>query len=44
MKTEIIKIMTFACMVLVLGAQALLHGSWRVQETETLKSKNGSNL
>ncbi|MEP3208863.1 MAG: hypothetical protein ABJN95_06730 [Maribacter sp.] len=44
MKTEIIKILTFACMVLVLGTQALLHGSWRVQETEPLKSKNGGNL
>jgi len=42
MKTEIIKIMTFACMVLVLGTQTLLQGSWRVQE-EPLKSKNGSD-
>ena len=44
MKTEIIKIVTFACMVLILGTQALLHGSWRVQEVEPLKSKNGSDL
>jgi len=43
MKTEIIKIVTFACMVIVLGTQALLQGSWSVQETEPLKSKNGSN-
>jgi hypothetical protein len=37
MKTEIIKIATFVCMVLVLGTQALLHGSWRVQEPEKVK-------
>ncbi len=38
MKTEIIKIVTFTCMVVVLGTQALLRGSWRVRQTETVKS------
>lgn len=36
MKTEIIKIATFACMVIVLGTQALLRGSWRVHQTEPI--------
>jgi hypothetical protein len=43
MKTEIIKILTFACMVIVLGTQTLLHGSWKIRETEALKSENGSD-
>ncbi|MGF1559059.1 MAG: hypothetical protein ACFCUL_08220 [Flavobacteriaceae bacterium] len=40
MKTEIIKIATFACMVVVLGTQALLRGSWKVPDTETLQRSN----
>jgi len=42
MKTEIIKIVTFACMVIVLGTQALLQGSWRVQEPDAIKRNQGS--
>lgn len=43
MKTEIIKVLTFTCMVLVLGTQELLQGSWRVQETKPpVKSPNES--
>ncbi len=34
MKNEIKKIATFICMVVVLGTQALLHGTWRMQEPE----------
>lgn len=41
MKTEILKILTFMCMFIVLGTQALLHGSWRVTETESIKAKEG---
>ncbi|SDD68331.1 hypothetical protein SAMN05421636_101400 [Pricia antarctica] len=37
MKTEIIKIATFTCMVIVLGTQALLRGSWRIRQTEPVK-------
>jgi hypothetical protein len=37
MKTKIKKLMTFACMVIVLGTQALLRGSWRVQEPEHIR-------
>ncbi len=38
MKTEIINIVTFTCMVVVLGTQALLRGSWRVVQTEPVES------
>lgn len=44
MKTEIIKFLTFTCMVIVLGTQALLHGSWSVPKTESGKSEQGGNL
>lgn len=40
MKTEIIKIATFACMVIVLGTQALLHGTWKVPKAETVVRQN----
>ena len=40
MKTEIIKIATFICMVMVLGVQALLQGSWRIGGTRTIKVKS----
>lgn len=43
MKTEIIKIVTFMCMVLVLGTQALLKGSWRVEESKGIKVRRGGN-
>lgn len=39
MRTEIIKIVTFTSMVIVLGTQALLRGSWRVGQTESIKSE-----
>ena len=42
MKTEIIKLATFACMVVVLGLQALLQGSWRMPETRAVRTKKGS--
>ncbi len=38
MKAEIVKIGTFVCMFIVLGMQALLQGSWRVQRTEVIRS------
>ncbi len=38
MKIEILKVVTFVCMFIVLGMQALLHGSWRVNKTEPIKS------
>jgi len=34
MKTKIKKLMKFACMVIVLGTQALLRGSWSVQKPD----------
>jgi len=42
MKTEIMKIFTFSCMFIVLGAQALLEGSWRVQDSKKCNSKDRS--
>lgn len=39
MKTEIIKFLTYTCMFIVLGTQALLHGSWNVPKTESGKSE-----
>jgi len=41
MKTEIIKFLTFTCMVIVLGTQSLLHGSWNVPKTESGKLEKG---
>gem|GEM_PF-5769345 len=32
--------LTFFIMVMVLGTQALLHGSWSVKETETVSAGN----
>lgn len=43
MKTEIMKIFTFSCMFIVLGAQALLEGSWRVQDSKKCNSKDRSH-
>jgi len=34
MKTEFLKALTFICMVVVLGIQELLQGSWKVPELE----------
>ena len=32
MKAKIKNLLTFCCMVVVLGTQALLQGSWKVEE------------
>ncbi len=37
-----IHFLTFCCMVLVLGAQALLKGSWAVEETKPIKTDQGT--
>ncbi|SDL64800.1 hypothetical protein [Kriegella aquimaris] len=37
-----IHFLTFCCMVLVLGAQALLKGSWTVEETKPIKTDQGN--
>jgi hypothetical protein len=37
MKSELVKVLTFVCMVIVLGLQQLLQGSWKVPELETTK-------
>lgn len=42
MKTELFKILTFVCMVIVLGFQELLKGSWKVPELETSKRNQTS--
>ncbi len=34
MKTKMKNFLTFCCMVVVLGTQALLEGSWKVEETQ----------
>ncbi len=34
MKTKIKKLFNFCCMVVVLGTQALLEGSWKVEHQE----------
>ncbi|WP_175416271.1 hypothetical protein [Aggregatimonas sangjinii] len=44
MKTEIIKIATFVCMVVVLGMQTLLQGSWRIPKTRSIKTGKGGNV
>ncbi|MDO6817927.1 hypothetical protein [Zobellia sp. 1_MG-2023] len=38
MKDEVVKAATFICMFVVLGLQALMHGSWKVQEIDTLRN------
>ncbi len=38
MKAKMIHFITFCCMVIVLGTQALLRGCWSVQQTETMES------
>ena len=40
MKNEIIEIAAFTCMVLVLGTQALLRGSWKVHGPLAAKVKS----
>jgi len=35
MKTELLKVLTFLCMVIVLGLQELLQGTWKVPELES---------
>ncbi|MGJ8737446.1 hypothetical protein D9V96_008625 [Zobellia laminariae] len=42
MKAEIVKVVTFLCMFIVLGMQTLLQGSWKVNETESVRG-NHSN-
>lgn len=42
MKTKTIQFFTFLTMVVVLGLQALLHGSWTVRETEPVRSDSGN--
>lgn len=37
MKTEVLKVLTFISMVVVLGVQELLHGSWKMPEFEATK-------
>ena len=37
MKLGFIKVFTFVCMVLILGLQELLQGSWKVPELEATK-------
>lgn len=44
MKTEIIKIATFACMVVVLGLQTLLQGSWKVPKTQAVQTGKDRNV
>ncbi|MFD2604799.1 hypothetical protein ACFSSG_04835 [Euzebyella marina] len=36
MKSEILKWVTFVCMVVVLGLQELLKGSWKVPQAERI--------
>lgn len=40
MKTKIANMLTFFIMVMVLGTQTLLHGSWSVKETEAVRAGN----
>jgi hypothetical protein len=40
MKTRIANMLTFFIMVMVLGAQTLLHGSWSVKETEAVSAND----
>ncbi|WP_262897676.1 hypothetical protein [Zobellia barbeyronii] len=42
MKTEILKVVTFLCMFIVLGMQTLLQGSWRVNETESIRGDHSN--
>lgn len=44
MKNEIIEIAAFTCMVLVLGTQALLRGSWKVHGPLAAKVKSDNKL
>ncbi|WP_262896942.1 hypothetical protein [Aurantibacter crassamenti] len=39
MKTKISNMLTFLLMVLVLGTQALLHGSWSIDKTKNVNNK-----
>ncbi len=42
MKTELVKVLTFVCMVVVLGVQELFQGSWKIPELETKKRNQAS--
>ncbi len=44
MKTKIANMLTFFIMVMVLGTQTLLHGSWSVKETKTVKADNKTKI
>jgi len=37
MKTKMKNFLTFCCMVVVLGTQQLLEGSWKVEEPQRRK-------
>ena len=39
MKAKIKNMFTFCCMVVVLGIQALLEGSWKVEPTTRKRAK-----
>lgn len=39
MKTKVKGFITYCCMVIVLGTQSLLEGSWKVEETQKRKLK-----
>jgi len=38
-----IHILTFCCMVVILGTQSLLRGSWRVRQTEPVRGQDRKN-
>ncbi|MEO9892688.1 hypothetical protein [Aurantibacter sp.] len=40
MKTRIVNMLTFFLMVMVLGTQTLLHGSWTIKKTENASSNS----
>ncbi len=42
MKTELVKLLTFVCMVLLLGLQELLKGSWKIPELESTEGSQAS--
>jgi|TARA_Y100001935_G_C17245962_1_gene478332 hypothetical protein len=43
MKTTMLTILTFGCMLLILGAQNLLRGSWTVGDTATVQKKKAKD-
>ncbi|UJH66033.1 hypothetical protein [Allomuricauda sp. SCSIO 65647] len=42
MKTAILNFLTFGCMLLILGAQNLLRGSWTVSDTAIAKENKSA--